>query len=166
MVAAVPAQTSKLLPRPPAAPLRPWPQSAPTSVSLCLCGNPNLSALCFHTLTNCFSRLSTGRLAGKPFGFIAPEGVFPFGSSPVTSHAFSSACRLFFSLCPLLARSLCFQRFAASFAKTPGGGGGSTQFRSSAVPHLRYPLPTTHYPLSLLTPQLAWWRQVQEYRCE
>jgi len=128
--------------------------------------------LCFHTLTNCFSRLSTGRLAGKPFGFIAPEGLFPFRlftshRSQVTSHAFSSACRLFFSLCPLLqARSLCFQRFAASFAKTPGGGGGATQFRSSAVPHLRYPLPTTHYPLSLLTPQLAWSRQAQEYQCE
>src|ERR1700739_3684673 len=103
MVAAVPAQTSNLLPRPPAAPLRPWPQSAPTSVSLCLCGNPNLSALCFHTLTNCLSRLSTERLAGKPFGFIAPEGLFPFRlftshRSQVTSHAFSSACRLFFSL--------------------------------------------------------------------
>ena len=36
---------------------------------------------------------------------------------------FSAACRLFVSLCPLFrTRSLCFQAFAASFAKIPGWG--------------------------------------------
>ena len=55
--------------------------------------------------------------------------VFPQDIATSVSRAclanpmFSAACRLFVSLCPLFrTRSLCFQAFAASFAKIPGWG--------------------------------------------
>ena len=85
-----------------------------------------LPPLCFHNLTNPFSR--------KPFSLITiriargvPLPHFP-GCAPclgvsVANSIFSTACRLFFSLGPpFRARALCFQRLTASFGKTPGGG--------------------------------------------
>ncbi len=61
------------------------------------------------------------------------------------------------TLCPLQkSQVLCNQTNPNSFCKTTGVGVGQ---RSSA-------LPTTHYPLSLLIQQPAWWKRVQECRCE
>ncbi len=93
-----------------------------------------LPRLCFQALTNPVSR--------KPFLFTSmqkPRGVpsaflfwFRLQRLPVLcvplfllAPVFSATCRLFFSLCALFAHPrLCFQRLAASFAKTPGGMGG------------------------------------------
>src|SRR5260370_5381343 len=54
------------------------------SVSRCLCGNPNLLALCFHILTNCFFRksfiLTTIRIArgcGVPLAFCPTSNLRP-----------------------------------------------------------------------------------------
>jgi hypothetical protein len=85
-----------------------------------------LTALCFHNLTNPFSR--------KPFILITiriARGCTPADSRFVSqiipsqraSRVLSAACRLFFSLCPLFrARVVCFQRVTASFRKMPGWG--------------------------------------------
>src|SRR5258708_1335552 len=93
-----------------------------------------LPTLCFHNLTNPFSR--------KPFPFTSiqnPRGCaplsFPGGAlclgTPacpdpvgVANSVLSTACSLFFSLGSLFrARVVCFQRLTASFRKTPGVGG-------------------------------------------
>ncbi len=91
-----------------------------------------LPPLCFHNLTNPFSR--------KPFGFTSMQNArgwalsFPGGalclSVPgcpgpvgVANSMLSAACSLFFSLGSLFrARLVCFQILAASFRKTPGVG--------------------------------------------
>ena len=179
MVAAVPAQISKLRPRPTR-------HSVPSLLRLLTTHSPLptlfLSPLCFLSLTDPFSRLPdhpilcfhvlTNHLAGNPFIFTSiqnPRGVTPpcdlcapisvpsglrFFPPLATSPLFSSACRLFFSLGPLLqARSLCFQPFTASFRKTPGVGCLNLARHSS--------LATRHF-----TPQPAWWRRVRGYRCE
>jgi hypothetical protein len=94
---------------------------------------PLSPALCFHILTNPFSRNS--------FTFTSiqtPGGVGRFsplylatrlprssrGHSPLaTSPLLSSTCRLLRSLCPLFRTPvLCFQSLAASFCKIPGWG--------------------------------------------
>lgn len=89
----------------------------------------NLMALCFHGLANCFSRNPSHfrdicvapRVPPLPLPF--PLFVSAAVSSNLASPVLAAACRLFFSLSPLsCARSLCFQSFAASFCKTPGGG--------------------------------------------
>jgi len=163
MVAAVPAQITKILPRPPAAPLRPCPQPAPTSASLCLCGNPNLSPLCFHTLTNPFSRNSLIFTSIQN-----PRGVTPLrplcsdlsalcvAVFPGTRHfpfIFFNLPPLFLSLLSFAGALPLFSVACSLFCQNTRGGGGSTQFR------------TTHYSLSLLIQQLASWKQVQECRC-
>ena len=59
---------------------------------------------------------------------VYPERAFAKGhSSLATSPLFSFTCRLFIPLCALFpAAILYFQQFADSFAKTPGGVGGSS----------------------------------------
>ena len=97
-------------------------------------GRSNLSLLCFHILTNCFSCLPAGLLAGKPFGFTTIR------IAPACGGKFENCLR--FSLCApcLRGKSLLFMRLRTvcylekshlpwnqelpdSFAKTPGVGG-------------------------------------------
>ena len=93
-----------------------------------------LPALCFHALTNCFSRLPAGLLAGNPFIFttipichrVSPV---PVNSSPrITSHESQvtsfqllahslSLLQLFFKL-----QSFVFNRLRTLRQKHPGGG--------------------------------------------
>src|SRR6267143_4582398 len=74
---------------------------------------------------------------------------------------FSYSCGLFFSLCPLFdARLVCFQQFADSLCKTPGGVGylchisaPSAPARSSGGP-LRYHLPLSCGPFIFIRLQI------------
>jgi hypothetical protein len=83
----------------------------------------DLLVLCFHNLTNPFSRNSrvfTSIQNPQVFGSF-PVALSTSRRSRITSCAFSSACALFFSLAALFqGLDLCFQSFAHSCAK--GGG--------------------------------------------
>ena len=94
---------------------------------------PLSPALCFHILTNPFSRNSftftsiqtPGGVGGFSVLYLATRlprssrGHSPLAISPLLS----STCRLLRSLCPLFRTPvLCFQSLAASFCKTPGVG--------------------------------------------
>ena len=102
----------------------------PLSVSRRLCGNLNLFALCFHGLTNCFSR--------NPFLFtiicVAPGvGVtnspilplFPLWLGVSVANPIPSRVWGLFNSLAVFFRTpiLCFQSFAHSSTKTPGVGG-------------------------------------------
>jgi hypothetical protein len=119
-----------------------------------------LPPLCFHNLTNPFSR--------KPLVFTSiqnPGGVTPPGilfsdfsalllSVSVTNPAFLYCCGLFCALYPLFrARVFCFQRLTDSFRKTPGGGGGLSLFLATRLPRAE---PRGHSPL-----QRAAWESTQ-----
>jgi hypothetical protein len=133
MVVPVPAQISKVRPRRPAAPLR------RRSLLLLTTHHPQptlfLSALCFHILTNCFSRnpfiLTTIRIApgGGGTSLQSPSELCASVPLPAPTlsgwqiHCFQAFAASFPSLCaPFCTPSLCFQSFAASFPKTPGWG--------------------------------------------
>src|SRR6266481_4135961 len=90
---------------------------------------PNLSALCFHGLTNCFSRnpfiLITICVAPR----VCPPRLLCSDLRALCVALFSSTlslssdCGLFVSLAALLAdATLCFQSLADSFAKNRGVG--------------------------------------------
>jgi len=91
-----------------------------------ICQAGLLWSLCFHGLTNCFSR--------KPFVFreicVAPGGVPMMFPNPALGCAcdllgsmFSAACGLFCAFRALFAHScLCFQSLTDSFAKYRGWG--------------------------------------------
>src|SRR6266478_1702435 len=133
VVAPVPAQIANLRPRPPAAPLRrrsllPLTTHYPLSTLF-------LSALCFHILTNCFSRnpfiLITIRIVPRCRGTSLQSPSKLCASAPLPApalsrwqiHCFQAFAASFPSLCALFCTpSLCFQSLAASFPKTPGGG--------------------------------------------
>jgi hypothetical protein len=89
------------------------PFSYPERSSSCfLLPLPAAAGLCFHNLTNCFSRLSAGVLARKPFVLITiriAPGVYLCGLCAPTSVP--SVLRFLRDL-----YGLCFQRFAASLA--------------------------------------------------
>src|SRR5260370_9434081 len=134
MVALVPAQISNLHPRPPAATLRR--RSLPLLTTHYPLSTLFLSALCFHILTNCFSRnpfiLITIRIAPGCGGTSLQSLSELCASAPLPAptfsgwqiHCFQAFAASFPSLCALFSTpSLCFQSFAASFPKTPGGGG-------------------------------------------
>src|SRR5258708_209559 len=92
---------------------------------------PTLSPLCFHGLTNCFSR--------NPFIFknicVAPPECAPqsrlseqqlrrLADHAPLSSSLSSNCALLFSLAALFRTPiLCFQQLADSLRKNRGGGG-------------------------------------------
>jgi hypothetical protein len=124
MVAPVPAQIPKLPSRLPAAP--PRRRSLPRPTAHYSLPTLFLPPLCFHTLTNCFSR--------NPFVFtlicVAP-GCHPSASlhpheSRVTSHKsrpfilLEPLCRLFGLFSALV--SFVFNRLQPFFPKHPGGG--------------------------------------------
>ena len=131
MVAPVPAQIPNLRLRPPAAPLRRRPpltthHSLPTLF---------LPPLCFHILTNCFSRnpfiLITIHIAPECGGTNLQSLSELCASAPLPAptlsgwqiHCFQAFAASFPSLCALFCTpSLCFQSFAASFRKIPGVG--------------------------------------------
>ena len=165
MVAAVPAKISKL--RPPSTrslPLLTTHRTLPTLF---------LSPPCFHTLTNCFSRksfaLTTIRIARRGGGYFRSALHEPGNHESQVTHflqlaASLSLFALFFRRAPFI-----FNRLQPLLPKCRGGA-SRTLLRDTrgwggdAVPH--YPLLTAHYPLSLLIQQLAWWKRVQECRCE
>src|SRR5712664_748492 len=133
MVAPVPAQIPNLRPRPPAAPLRR--RFRPLLTTHSPLSTLFLSALCFHILTNCFSRnpfiLITIRIAPGCGGTSLQSPSELCASAPLPAptlsgwqiHCFQAFAASFPSLCaPFCTPSLCFQSFAASFPKTPGWG--------------------------------------------
>jgi hypothetical protein len=79
-----------------------------------------LSPVCFQCLTKPSSR--------NPFLFTSmqnPRGARSGAGLLPAPAVFSATCRLLVSLCLLFTHAgLCFQRLAASFAKTPGVWGG------------------------------------------
>jgi len=91
-------------------------------------------ALCFHILTNCFSRLPAGLLAGKPFILTTIRIASGRGSNSRTASVLSlcALCLCGKSICFIRLRTLCRlekshlpwnQELPDSFAKTPGVGG-------------------------------------------
>jgi hypothetical protein len=130
MVAPVPAQIPNLRLRPPAAPLRR--RSLPLLATHYPLSTLFLSALCFHILTNCFSRnpfiLTTIPIAPRVWGYkppnLPPNSVPPRRCLPAWQiHCFQAFAASFPPLCALFCTpSLCFQSFAASFRKIPGVG--------------------------------------------
>jgi hypothetical protein len=102
-----------------------------------------LPVLCFHHITNpsssntlLFTSIQNPRGVTPP---MFPQRLGAFVSRTCAANPVSSAaCRLFISLCPpFRTRSLCFQAFAASFAKIPGVGVGfdsSSAFGPSDAP--------------------------------
>ena len=133
MAAPASPQISKLRPRLPAAPLRR--HSLPLLITHYRLSTLFLSALCFHILTNCFSRnpfiLTTIRIAPGCGGTSLQSLSKLCASAPLPApalsgwqiHCFQAFAASFPSLCALFCTpSLCFQSLAASFPKTPGGG--------------------------------------------
>jgi hypothetical protein len=125
-----------------------------------------LSPLCFHNLTNPFSRKSLVFTSiqiprgvwrvlfpGCALCLGAPACPDPVG---VANSIFSAACSLLlalslegFSLGPLFRRRVvCFQRLTTSFGKMPGGGGRDGRFFSSLVYPERSRGATRHSPLT------------------
>src|SRR5882762_9144455 len=100
-----------------------------------------LSSLCFHGLTNPFSR--------KPFVLIiicVAPWCFPwslqipdfFAPHRAGELMFSIACSLFFALGSLFGRcAVCFQRLTASFAENGGVGGGIVNLPKLALLSMR-----------------------------
>src|SRR5258708_37584499 len=140
--------------------------------------NPNLSTLCFHGLTNCFSRnhFVLINICVAPRGVPSATSVYPDlrgvlrppcpAPAPTSrgvalfssTLSLSSGCGLFVSLAALFAgATLCFQSFADSFAKNRGVG---VPAHSSAPLTIHRSLPTFWF-----IRQLAWWRQVRGCRC-
>ena len=118
-----------------------------------------LSPLCFHNLTNHFSRKSFPFTYIQNRGGVTPPGILfsDFSalwlSVSVANPAFLYCCGLFCALCPLFrACVVCFQRLTASFRKTPGGGGLSL-FLATRLPRAE---PRGHSPL-----QCAAWESTQ-----
>jgi len=133
MVAPVPAQIPNLRPRSPAAPLRR--RALPLLATHYPLSTLFLSALCFHILTNCFSRnsfiLTTIRIAPGCGGTNLQSLSELCASAPLPSptlsgwqiHCFQAFAASFPPLCALFCTpSLCFQSLAASFRKIPGVG--------------------------------------------
>jgi hypothetical protein len=82
--------------------------------------------LCFHGLTNCFSRkpLPLMNICVAPrVCWSAHHSQFSFPSASAATRLFSMAYRLLDSLASLFrVPFLCFQQLADSFGKIPGGG--------------------------------------------
>ena len=142
MVAPVPAQIPNLRPRPPATPLRRRPpltthHSLPTLF---------LPPLCFHILTNCFSRnpfiLTTIRIAPGCGGTSLPISLQTLclraAACPdlvgVANPLFSGICRLFSASLRSFLHSLPLFSIACSlFSQNTGGGVPRMQLRDTRV---------------------------------
>ena len=123
MVAPVPAHISKFPPH--------SPQCAAASLLTTHHPLPTLflPPLCFHTLTNCFSRnpfIFTSIQIPRGCGGQEPKAPHGFlcASVPLWQiHLFQELAASLSSLCALFCtRLLCFQSFAASFPNPPGVG--------------------------------------------
>src|SRR5713101_225162 len=140
MVARVPAQISKVRLRPPAAPLR------RRSLLLLTTHHPQptlfLSPLCFHILTNCFSRnpfiLITIRIAprcGVQASNLSPNSVPPRRCRDLVGVAnplLSGICRLFSASLRSFLHSLPLFSIACSlFSQNTGGGVSRMQLRNT-----------------------------------
>src|SRR6266404_4324268 len=141
MVAPVPAQIPNLRPRSPAAPLRR--RSLPLLATHYPLSTLFLSALCFHILTNCFSRnpfiLTTIRIA-PVWGYKPPislrtlclrAAAFP-DLVGVANPLFSGVCCLFSASLRSFLHSLPLFSIACSlFSQNTGGGVSRMQLRNT-----------------------------------
>ena len=149
-----------------------------------------LSSLCFHNLTNCFSRkpvvLITIRIDRRWFTLCALGAPISVNSvlrfSPFcSSRVFNNLRTLFLSCALSFTRDPLFSIACALFRQNTRGGGGVALHLFGInnihtlprielqTPRPHYSLPTTHYPLptihfSFIRPPASW-KPVRGYQC-